>query len=128
MKKKVESLRQIMATIFISINDSQRKKGTGLMFKYKNEPYQSQEGEVEGEGWIFSIILEEIGYKERTIQAFPFTKVNGVDRYQMEYNVLMSALIIFTENTFLQWDELGKILNADREMQKVAIETLKSDD
>ena len=126
MKKQVEDLRKIIATIFISINESQHKKGTGLMFKYKNEPIKLPG--TDEEGWIFSIILQESGYGERTMQSFPFSKKNGVDRYQMEYNVLMSALIIFTENTFLQWNELGKMLNADKELQKIAKETLKSDD
>lgn len=126
MKKQVEDLRKIIATIFVSINESQRKRGTGLMFKYKNEPFKLPG--TDEEGWIFSIILQEPGYGERTMQSFPFSKANGVDRYQMEYNVLMSALIIFTENTFLQWNELGKMLNADKELQKIAKETLNSDD
>ncbi len=122
MKKKVESVRAILATIFKSINESQRSKGTGLMFKYKHELYKNDDGEEEG--WIFNIMLKEAGYPERTIQSFPFKKVNNMDRYNMEYNVLMSVLMIFTEGTLLQWNEIGKMLNTDKELQKVAKETI----
>ena len=88
----------------------------------RNLYYKNDDGEEEG--WIFNIMLKEAGYPERTIQSFPFKKVNNMDRYNMEYNVLMSVLMIFTEGTLLQWNEIGKMLNTDKELQKVAKETI----
>lgn len=122
MKQKAETVRTIIATIFMSVNQNQRQQGTGMTFKYKNKPYKNEDnGE---EGWLFDLILDEAGHGTRTLQSFPFKKTNGMDRYTMEYNVLMSVLAIFAETTLLQWNELGKMLNTDKDLQKAAKETL----
>jgi len=122
MKKEVETLRNIMDGIFSSINNSHISKGTGMFFVYKNEPIKDEKDKTVG--WAFTVYLSEPGYPSRALQSIPFNKPNGMDRYQMEFNVLMSALCIFTESTLLQWNELGKMLNTDQELQKSAKEVI----
>ena len=117
MKKKTEALRELLATIFMSINKAQQAKGTGLSFKYKNTPFKLEDGT---EGWGLDLIVMEAGHGQRTLQAFPFKKQNGMDRYSMEYEVLMSVLCILTENTLLQYNEMGKLLNSDMHLQEKA--------
>jgi hypothetical protein len=45
-----------------------------------------------------------------------------MDKFAMEVNVIMAVFTILAEHTVLNWLELGKILNTDSQMQKIALE------
>jgi hypothetical protein len=122
MKKQVETLREVIDAIFQSINNNHIKKGTGLFFIHKVDS-EKMEGTKDTK-WSFTIFVSEPGYPSRALQSLSFVKPSGIDRYQMEHHVLMSSLCIFTDSTLLQWNELGKLLNTDKELQKSAKEVI----
>ena len=99
----------------MTVNKTQQARGTGLMFKYENKPYENEDGT---KGWVLNMIVKEAGYGENILQSFPFEKTKGMDRYAMEYEVLMGVLCIFTETTLLQYNEIGKMMNTDIKLQE----------
>ena len=63
-----------------------------------------------------------MGHGERELQTIPFIKPESMDKFAMEVNVIMAVFTILAEHTVLNWLELGKILNTDSQMQKIALE------
>jgi hypothetical protein len=134
MKAREEAaiLRNLVDALFMNINNSQIRRGTGLMFIHKIEPMEEEvkEGEEnkeenqEDKGWTFTVTVSEPGYQTRTLQSIPFSRPNSVDRYMFEIQVYSTILTIFAENTVLSWDALGRQLNTDKELQDAAKETL----
>jgi len=122
MKQKVENLRLILATMFMSVNKNHEAMGTGLTYKYENKPYENEDG---SKGWLLSMSVKEAGHGERILQSYPFEKKNGQDRYTMEYNVLISLFCIFADTTLTQYNEIGKMLNVDPKMQEKARTVIK---
>jgi hypothetical protein len=61
----------------MNINNSQIRRGTGLMFIHKIEPMEEEvkEGEEnkeenqEDKGWTFTVTVSEPGYQTRTLQS-----------------------------------------------------------
>lgn len=138
MKAREEAtiLRNLVDALFMNINNSQIRRGTGLMFIHKIEPMEEEvkEGEEnkeenkeenqEDKGWTFTVTVSEPGYQTRTLQSIPFSRPSSVDRYMFEIQVYSTILTIFAENTVLSWDALGRQLNTDKELQDAAKETL----
>jgi hypothetical protein len=121
MKKKVETLRAALAIIFADL--AKKSEVTGLAFKYESGPIK-----IDGEKlWRYAISVKELGYPERTIQEWTYIYPKNIDRFNMEYNVLMNAISSFTETALLTWNELGKQLNTDVKLQEAAKESLKND-
>jgi len=124
MKNKVELLRATIAIIIAGLNTKNSKSGINEIVKYKSEPVELDNFK----GWIFSISIFELGHSERTIQELRFNRPDNIDVYNMEYNVLLSVLSSSMETSILTWNELGKALNTDPQLQEVAREVLRNND
>ena len=122
MKQQVEQLRSLLDSLFTSINNTQIARGTGLMFTYKNDIIKKDD---DNEEWHFTVYVSEPGYNSRALQTIPFHREKSDDRYRVEYQVLMTVLAIMAETSLLQWNEIGKMLNTDKELQNSAKEILK---
>jgi len=121
MKEQVEQLRSLIDSLFTSVNNAQIHRGTGLMFTYKSEIVKK---ENKNDEWHFTIHVTEPGYPARALQTIPFAKEKSDDRYRTEYQVLLTVLSIMAETSLIQWNELGKLLNTDTELQKKAKEII----
>jgi len=121
MKNKVEILKAAVAIIFAGINSRNQEQGINATYKYKSEPVE----EKEFKGWTFSIYVAELGHRERTLQTLRFKRPDNIDKYNMEYNVLMSVLSSGMETALITWNELGKTLNTDPQLQEKAKEVIK---
>jgi len=121
MKEKVQILRAAVAIIFAGINSRNQDRGINLTYKYKNEPVE----EEEFRGWQFIISVKELGYGERDIQVLSFKRPDNIDRYNMEYNVLMAVLSSCVETSLFTWEHVGKQLNLDKEMQQTALKAIQ---
>lgn len=124
MKNKVELLRATMAIIIAGLNTKNSKSGINEIVKYKSESVELDNFK----GWIFSISIFELGHGERVIQELRFNRPDNIDVYNMEYNVLVSVLSSSMETSILTWNELGKALNTDPQLQEVAREVLRNND
>ena len=116
MKERVDFLYSMLDQIMGAVNSKQSKLGTGLSFTYSLKPELKDKKTI----YNFSISLREVGHGERTLQTIPYTKPDGLDKFNMEFQVLLSVFTIFTESTFIHWNELGKMLNIDDELQNAA--------
>lgn len=121
MKEKVKILKAAFAIIFADL--VKKTETTGLSFKYESGPIEEDGQKL----WRYAVIVKELGYPDRVIQEWKFIQPDNIDRYNMEYNVLMTAMSSFTETALLTWNELGKQLNTDIKMQQAAKESLKND-
>lgn len=128
MKEKSKFLKQIVATIFASINTKNQERGINIQYKYESGPVEEEtaEGEII-KGWKFDVIVGELGYGDKVIQSFAFQKPDNVDRFSIEYNVFMLVLTTLTETSLITWTELGKSLNTDKILQEEAINSLRDD-
>jgi len=124
MKNKVEILRASLAIIIAGINANNAKKGINEVIKYKRDVIETDKFR----GWIFSFIVKELGYPERVIQEMRFIKPPNIDKYNMEYNVLLAVLSSAMETSILTWNEIGKTLNTDPTLQEVARNVLRNND
>lgn len=121
MKEKVKILKAAMAIIFADL--VKRTEVAGLSFRYESGAKEDEEGQ---KYWRYAIVVKELGYPDRTIQELKFIYPDNMDRYNMEYNVLMSVMSSMTETALLTWNELGKQLNTDVKLQHAAKESLKN--
>ena len=121
MKEKVQILKAAIAIVFAGINSKNQDKGINAQYKYKSEPVE----EEEFRGWQFTISVKELGYGERDIQVLSFKRPDNIDRYNMEYNVLMAVLSTCVETSLFTWEHVGKQLNLDKEMQKTALKAIQ---
>jgi len=117
--EKLKVAKEILAQVFIDATTSSAE--SGLMFKYKSQPVETEEFK----GWTFDIIVKEPAYPERTIQQFRYQRPNNIDAKNMEYHVVIAVLAQMTQSAILTWDHLGKLLNTDEKLQKEALETTK---
>jgi len=124
MRTKVATLKGTIAIIFADINGTNAKKGINLTYKYKSEAVE--DGKFKG--WMFTVTAVELGHKERDLQVLRFKRPDNIDKYNMEYNVLMSVLSSGMDTALMVWNETGKLLNVDPKMQEAARETLRNDD
>ena len=122
MKEKVKVLKAAIAIIFADLD--KKHQIHGKQYKYTSAPIE----EEDKKGWEFSIIVKEAAYPDRTIQQWKFLRPDNIDKYNMEYNVLMTVLSALTDTALVTWDEVGKHLNTDFQMQQTALESLKQDD
>lgn len=120
MKKRTGELFDMLDIIFNSINTSHKNKGTGLSFSYNLDIKEEDKKSY----YTFSVLIKELGHAERVLQAIPYEKPEGMDRFNMEYQVIVGILTIFAESTFLHWDQLGKMLNTDIKFQQTAKESM----
>ena len=121
MKNKVQTLKAAVAIIFAGINSKNKEEGINATYKYKSEPVD----EKDFKGWVFSVSIAQLGHKERMLQTLRFKRPDNIDKYNMEYNVLMSVLSSGMETALLTWNEIGKTLNVDPQLQKKAREVIK---
>jgi len=119
-KQQSDQLFSIIDAVFDGVNNSQQRLGTGKMFSYELKPIVDLKDKDALTQYNFTVKLREAGHKERELQTIPFTKPKEYDKFKMETQVLMSILTIVTETTLLHWNELGKLLNTDAELQEVA--------
>lgn len=117
MKERVDFLYSIMDQMIGAINANQSKVGSGLSFTYSLKPEVKKDKSIV---YNFSISVREVGHGERVLQTIPYSKPESSDKYNMEFQVMLSVLTIFTESTFIHWNELGKMLNIDSELQNAA--------
>ena len=119
-KQQADQLYSIIDAVFDGVNNSQHKLGTGKMFTYELKPTVDLKDKDALTKYNFTVKLREAGHPERELQTIPFTKPKDYDKFKMETQVLMAVLTIVTETTLLHWDELGKLLNTDAELQEIA--------
>lgn len=124
MKNKVETIKAAIAIIFAGINSRNQEQGINETYKYKSEPVE----EEKFKGWTFTITVVELGHAERMIQVLRFKRPDGIDKFNMEYNVLMAVLSSGMETSLLTWNELGKELNIDPQFQEDARNVLRNSD
>ena len=121
----------LLDAVFEGINNSQRSAGTGKSFSYKLDvsvPGKKDDGLIDTtigapkdqSLYSFTVMIREMGHGERQLQTFTFSKPKDLDKHNMESRVILAMFSIFTETCLLQWDELGKMLNVDTELQEVA--------
>lgn len=128
MKEKSKLLKKIVAIIFENINAKNIEKGINAQYKYVSQPIEvDDDSDKTTKGWEISIVMGEMGYKERTLQTFSFERPNDVDKFSMEYNMFTLVLTALTETSLITWLELGKNLNKDKGFQKEAINSLNND-
>jgi len=121
MKKKLQELSDIFDAVINQINAGQLQKGTGLTFYYNLKVDTHDKDTI----YIVSFSLREIGHGERVLQSIPFKKLESLDRYAMEYQVILAVMTILIETALIEWNELGKLLNTDIKLQQAARESLK---
>ena len=121
MKNKVQTLKAAVAIIFAGINSKNQEQGINATYKYSSTPVE----EKEFKGWVFSIYVTELGHRERMLQTLRFKRPENIDKYNMEYNVLMSVLSSGMETALITWNELGKTLNTDPQLQEKAKKVIK---
>jgi len=124
MKNKVEILRASLAIIVAGINANNAKKGINEIVKYKRDVIETDKFR----GWTFSFLIKELGYPERVIQELRFIKPANIDKYNMEYNVLLAVFSSGFETSVMTWNELGRALNTDPKLQEAAREVLRNND
>jgi hypothetical protein len=122
MKEKVKVLKAAMAIIFADL--AQRLQEKGVSYKYDSKPKEDDRGQ---KYWSYSVTIKELGYPDRILQEWKFMYPDNIDRYNMEYNVLMSVMSSLTETALFTWNEVGKQLNTDIKLQHAAKESLKND-
>lgn len=120
MKEKREAMLDLFDRMFNQINT--KNKGTGLNFFYKLDVTPGKE-KKDPTTYSFNISVKEAGYPERILQTFPYHKPDSMDRFTMEYEVLVSVLTLGMESSLFHWNQLGKMLNVDKELQDAAIES-----
>lgn len=121
MKEKVTTIKAAIAIIFAGINSRNQERGINQQYKYSSLPVE----EEDFKGWEFTLSVKELGYPDRDIQVLRFKRPNNIDRYNMEYNVLMAVMSSCIETALLTWEHVGKELNVNKEMQKIALKALQ---
>ena len=124
MKNKVEILKASLAIIFGGINERRRAQGINEFYKYSSEPVE----EKKFKGWVYTISIKELGHDERELQTLRFIRPDNIDKYNMEYNVLMAVMSSGIETALTTWNEVGKALNVDPAMQETARNVLREND
>ena len=120
MKEQRERMFDLFDRMFNQIN--QKNAGTGLNFYYKLD-VEAGKTKADPTRYTFNINVKEPGYPERILQSFPYNKVESLDRFTMEYEVLVSVLTICMESSLFHWNQLGKLLNVDGELQQAALDS-----
>lgn len=121
-KQQSDQLYSILDAVFEGVNMSMNKQGTGMSFEYRLQAVVNNNPRPDGAvPYNFTVIVREMGHGERELQTVPFLKPKDLHKYSMEVNVIMAVMTIFAEQTVLNWVELGKILNKDKELQSVAL-------
>jgi hypothetical protein len=115
MKEKVTTIKAAIAIIFAGINSRNQERGINKQYKYSSLPVE----EEDFKGWEFTLSVKEF------IQVLRFKRPNNIDRYNMEYNVLMAVMSSCIETALLTWEHVGKELNVNKEMQKIALKALQ---
>jgi len=121
-KDNSKEMFNLLDTMFNNINQSHKNKGTGLFFRYDIAVSIDKDDETI---YSLSILLDETGHAERILQAFSYLRPKDMNKFDMEYAVILNVLTVLTETALVQWNEFSKMLNADPELQKVAKETRK---
>lgn len=128
--EKVKALKEAIASAFIETTT--RNEASGTQYRYKSFPIYEEravdalEGvHPETKGWCFQIIVKEPAYPERILQEFNYQRPNNIDVKTMEWHVLVNILSELISTAGFAWNELGKILNTDTDLQKTAIDSLK---
>jgi hypothetical protein len=116
MKDDRDRMYDLLDGIMNAINKSNQQKGTGKNYFYKMDVEKKGDDTV----YKMDINLKEAGHKERILQSLAYTKPKSLDKYAMEFQVILSLFTIFTESTLFHWDELGKRLNMDLDLQNSA--------
>lgn len=120
-KEHVELLFDVLDDVFNQINTSNKAKGTGLSFGYKLEVTPPDAALKKPLLYTFDVVIRESGHGERTLQQFTYEKPEGYDAHHMKFSVMQAVITVMFESTMLHWNELGKLLNTDKELQKSAI-------
>jgi hypothetical protein len=121
-KQQSDQLYSLLDAVFEGVNQSCAKNGTGLSFEYRLEPQVLKKPRPDkAVPYNFTVKVREMGHGERELQTIPFMKPANLHKYNMEVSIIMSVFTILAEFTFLNWIELGKVLNQDEELQKVAL-------
>ena len=120
MKKKLMELEDIVDGIFNQVNAMQQQRGSGLTFFYNIEVEEKEDDKI----YKVNFSVRELGHGERLMQTNPYLKLKSLDAFQMKYQVLIAIMSLMVETSLVQWNELGKMLNTDTELQEAAKETL----
>jgi hypothetical protein len=121
-KQQSDQLYSILDAVIEGVNMSMQRQGTGLSFEYSIKAEVPKDKKDKGVSYRFTMKVREMGHGERELQTIPFIKPESMDKFAMEVNVIMAVFTILAEHTVLNWLELGKILNTDSQMQKIALE------
>jgi len=117
--QKLLHVKEIIARAFINASD--KGMTSGLSFKYKSEPVETDEFK----GWSFQVIIGEAGYGERTIQELKYVRPNNLDAKNMEYMVLCEIISELAFGALTTWYDIAKMLASDKELQKAIINETK---
>lgn len=121
MKKELDELHDIFDTVFNGVNESQRIVGSGLSFFYKIRAEVKKDDDGEDISVYFcDISLREMGHGERQLQEFSYVKPKDLDTFKMKYQVILSVMVSMIESGLIHWNELGKALNTDIDLQDKA--------
>lgn len=121
MKDKVAILKAAVAIIFAGINSRKSEQGINEIYKYSSTLIEHNGFK----GWAFTISIKELGHKERELQVLKFKRPDNIDKFNMEYNVLMTVLSSGLETALMTWNEAGKLLNTDIKLQEIARNVLR---
>lgn len=127
MRVESKNLRKALATVFESINEKNLKSGINAQYEYKLEYVDLGKESEHDKAMEISLIMKEMGYPDVTLQKFGYIKPNSLDKFNFEYNVILSLLTSLTETSLITYLELGKSLNKDKKFQKEAINSLRDD-
>lgn len=121
-KELENQMYRILDSTFEKVNKTQQVSGSGKSFSYKleQEVPKIQTKEKTVSIYSFTVMIREMGHGERELQTFRFQKRKSMNNPAMHAHVISVMLAIFVEHALVQWDELGKMLNGDPEMQDIA--------
>ena len=125
--EKLNAIKEVLATSFMLATE--KSAAQGLQFGYKSYPVEEkdEEGNVIFKSWHFDFLVKELGYGEHVIQQLRFARPNNIDAKNMEYHVCIEAIAAMTQGALSTWYEVGKMLAADKELQKDVIDETKKD-
>jgi hypothetical protein len=120
-REETENLYGILDSVFQAVNAKNKMQGTGLSFSYTIKPRLIKDEEEDKTIYDLTMTIREMGHGERDLQTLSFEKPKDVDRYTMEGQMIMQFFVAVAETSFIHWNELGKMLNSDTDMQKLAL-------
>ncbi len=121
--EKLKIVKEILATTFVLA--SEKAIAQGLTYTYKSYPDEIEEGEETFKFWNIDILVNEAGYGQKTIQQFRFGRPNNIDAKNMEYHSIVEVLSSIVQTGITTWYEVGKMLAADKDIQKDIIDETK---